>query len=280
MDDGGPLTLNGLPSNVVRCVSYTTNVGKGDALRTGFEMAHGRYIGFIDADGDISPEYLGSFVSLMRAEAPDIIIGSKRHPSPRCTGPCCGGSTLGRTSISSLLFKLSVADTQVGVKLLDRRVVADVLPLLRESRFALDVELLVLAKRFGYEHRGKALRIQERTGSTVSLKRAWRLLLDTLKLFLRLSVRHEYHAAIAARSGRHLRGSGASNRDQLVGSRREPGTGLILLPRTPPRTYLTNRCFTLAMPFGVGASAVEGDEVGPIGFNRGLVDGWTPSYLP
>ena len=101
-----------------------------------------------------------------------------------------------------VLFKLSVEDTQVGVKLLDRRVVADVLPLLRENRFALDVELLVLAKRLGYESIVEApVRIDERTGSTVSLKRAWRLLLDTLKLFLRLSVRHEYDAAIATRSG-------------------------------------------------------------------------------
>ena len=63
--DGSPLTLNGLPSDVVRCVSYTTNVGKGHALRTGFQMARGRYLGFIDADGDISPEYLASFVSVM-----------------------------------------------------------------------------------------------------------------------------------------------------------------------------------------------------------------------
>ena len=166
-------------------------------------MARGRYIGFIDADGDISPEYLASFVSAMRAEAPDIIIGSKRHPESSVHW------TLLRRLYSRahqylirVLFKLGVRDTQVGVKLLDRRVVADVLPLLQESRFALDVELLVLAKRFGYERIVEApVRIEERAGSTVSLKRAWRLFLDTLQLFVRLSVRHEYDAAIAARSG-------------------------------------------------------------------------------
>ena len=57
-----------------------TNVGKGSALRAGLGMGRGRYLGFIDADGDISPEFLGDFVSIMRSEKPDIIIGSKRHP--------------------------------------------------------------------------------------------------------------------------------------------------------------------------------------------------------
>ena len=45
-----------------------------------------------------------------------------------------------------LLFRLNVKDTQVGIKLVSRKVIADVLPLLRESRFALDLELLVLAR--------------------------------------------------------------------------------------------------------------------------------------
>ena len=43
-------------------------------------MGRGRYLGFIDADGDISPELLAPFVSIMQSMEPDIIIGSKRHP--------------------------------------------------------------------------------------------------------------------------------------------------------------------------------------------------------
>ena len=78
--DGSPFTLEGFPESVVRRVSFATNVGKGHALRAGLGMGRGRYLGFIDADGDISPELLAPFVSIMRSMEPDIIIGSKRHP--------------------------------------------------------------------------------------------------------------------------------------------------------------------------------------------------------
>jgi len=44
-------------------------------------------------------------------------------------------------------------------------------------------------------------RIRERFGSTISLKAVWLLLVDTLALFIRYSIRHEYDAALAARAG-------------------------------------------------------------------------------
>lgn len=200
--DGSPLTLEEFPESVVR-VSYTTNVGKGHALRTGLGMARGRYLGFIDADGDIAPEFLASFVSIMRAEQPDLVIGSKRHPGSLVHWtPLRRLYSWGHQHLTHALFHLIVKDTQVGIKLADRRVIADVLPLLRENRFAFDLELLVLAKRLGYGRIVEApVRIEERIDSTISVKRAWRLLADTLGLFVRLSVRHEYDAAIAARSG-------------------------------------------------------------------------------
>ncbi len=98
-------------------------------------------------------------------------------------------------------------DTQVGIKLVDRQVIADVLPLLRESRFALDLELLVLARRLGYARIVEApVRIQERFGSSISLKAVWLLLIDTLGLFVRFSIRHEYDPAIRARIEPYARG--------------------------------------------------------------------------
>ncbi len=74
--------------------------------------------------------------------------------------------------------------------------------MLRESRFALDLELLVLARRLGYTRIVEApVRIEERFGSTISLKAVWLLLVDTLGLFVRYSVRHDYDAALADAGG-------------------------------------------------------------------------------
>jgi glycosyltransferase involved in cell wall biosynthesis len=196
--DGSPFTLDGFPESVVRRISFETNVGKGHALRAGLGMGRGRYLGFIDADGDISPEFLAPFVSIMQSQEPDIIIGSKRHPDSSVHYPALRRLySWGYQRLIQLLFRLNVKDTQVGIKLVSRKVIADVLPLLRESRFALDLELLVLARRLGYTRIVEApVRIEERFGSTISPSAVWRLLVDTLGLFVRYSIRHEYDAAI------------------------------------------------------------------------------------
>jgi glycosyltransferase involved in cell wall biosynthesis len=187
--DNSQSTLDGLPERVVRRISYPTNVGKGYALRIGFGEARGLYVGFIDADGDISPEFLTNLLAIMREDGPDIVIGTKRHPDSAVhNGALRRAYSWGYQSLIRILFSLDVGDTQVGVKLMDRRVVDDLLPLLRENRFALDLELLVLARNHGYAHIVEApVRIDKRSQSTVSLKAVRSLLVDTMAIFWRSS---------------------------------------------------------------------------------------------
>jgi glycosyltransferase involved in cell wall biosynthesis len=201
--DGSPQSLDGFPDRVVRRVSYADNIGKGHALRTGLAMSRGRYVGFIDADGDISPDHLVTFLARMETDEADIVLGSKRHPgsSVRWT-PLRRFYSWAHQFLVRCLFRIDVEDTQVGIKLMDRRVATDVLPLLRESRFALDLELLVLAKRMGHTHIvEEPVRIEERLDSTISMTRAWRLLLDTFHVFARLSLLRRDDAALGARRG-------------------------------------------------------------------------------
>ncbi len=205
--DGSPFTLQGFPETVVRRLEFDTNVGKGHALRVGLGLGRGRYLGFIDADGDISPEFLAPFVSIMRSQQPDIIIGSKRHPDSSVHYPPLRHLySWGYQRLIQVLFRLNVKDTQVGIKLVDRTVIAETLPLLRESRFALDLELLVVAGKLGYTRIVEApVRIEQRFGSTISMRAVWSLLVDTLALFWRFRVRHAYDPAVTGRG----RGRGA-----------------------------------------------------------------------
>jgi glycosyltransferase involved in cell wall biosynthesis len=192
--DASPSTIDDFPEHLVKRVSLARNAGKGYALRTGFGMAQGRYVGFIDADGDISPDYLASFLSVMEAQEPDIVIGSKRHPDSSAENKTVRQLySWGHQHFVHLLFRLDVKDTQVGIKLADRRLMVDVLPLLRERRFSFDLELLVLARRLGYTNVVEApVHIEERSGSTVSFKVVRRMLFDTIGIFWRSTVRHVY----------------------------------------------------------------------------------------
>jgi len=197
--DGSPSTLEGLSELIVRQVSYPTNAGKGHALRTGFQIARGTYVGFIDADGDISPDFLTDFLDTLRDGAADIVIGTKRHRASAVHNSISRRIySWGYQSLIRLLFSLDVTDTQVGIKLMDRRVLDDVLPLLRQDGFALDLELLVLAQSHGYNRIEEApIRIEERSQSTISLRAIRRLLADTITIFWRSSVRHDLDHAPA-----------------------------------------------------------------------------------
>ena len=150
--DGSPFTLEGFPESVVRRV-YVRHQRRQGARAAG-RAGHGA--GALSRLHRRRRRHLPRAARPLRlhhavAEQPDIIIGSKRHPDSSVHYPPLRRLySWGYQHLIGLLFRLHVKDTQVGIKLVDRKVIADVLPLLRESRFALDLELLVLARRLGY----------------------------------------------------------------------------------------------------------------------------------
>jgi hypothetical protein len=196
--DGSADSLGGLAGDVVRRVVLSRNWGKGQALRAGLALGRGRYLGFIDADGDLPAELLGPFVSLMRRHEPDILLGSKRHPqSVVHYPPLRRAYSWGYQQLIRVLFHLRIRDTQTGIKLVRRDVLAAVLPHMVEKRFAFDLELFVVARRLGYRRFIEApVRINERFSSTISPRAVLLLLLDTLAIFYRLRVLRFYGGSI------------------------------------------------------------------------------------
>jgi glycosyltransferase involved in cell wall biosynthesis len=133
----------------VRVVRHPVNKGKGAALFYGFQFAAGEYIAFLDADLEIQPEYVKKFLQRLHETDSDLVIGTKvpklgQMPFLRRI------MSLAYREFVSLLFGLSLRETQTGIKLFRREVLEDCVPRLRVSRFAFDVELMVAAARFGY----------------------------------------------------------------------------------------------------------------------------------
>jgi len=177
-------------SNVV----LARNQGKGAALRVGLARGRGRYLGFIDADGDLDPVLLESFQAMVRLYEPDIILGSKRHPLSEVEYPLLRRVySWGYQQVVHLGFRLNIRDTQTGIKLVRRDVLAAVLPRMVEKRFAFDLELFVIARRLGYKRFLEApIRLRHQFTSTVSWKAVYRALLDTMAIWYRLRVLHFY----------------------------------------------------------------------------------------
>lgn len=194
--DGSAEALEEMHSDVVQGVILPRNFGKGEALRVGFSLGRGRYVGFIDADGDIDASLFHPYLALVELYHPDIILGSKRHPMSEVVYPPLRRIySWGYQQLMRALFRLDVRDTQTGIKLLRRDVLAQVLPRMVEQGFAFDLELFVVARHLGYRKVFEApVRIGTRFSSSVSRHAVLAMFRDTFKIFYRLRILREYDA--------------------------------------------------------------------------------------
>ena len=189
--DGSPDALRDVGDPRLHLLELPRNVGKGRAVREGLALGSGRFLGFIDADGDIPVELLADFMGIARTVLPDAVLGSKRHPESKVTaGMARRTYSAGYQLLVRPLFGLGVRDTQTGLKIFRRDVLNAVLPLAREDRFALDVELLALARFLGYRRMVEApVTIRTRLTTTISFRTVGSLLRDTLAVGWRLRFR-------------------------------------------------------------------------------------------
>lgn len=135
----------------IKIYNYKSNNGKGYALQYGFFRSSGDYVVFFDADLDIDSHQIVNFLSLLENTKADIIIGSKYHPESRISYPKIRFIySLILKFIIRILFQLHVSDTQVGLKAFKRGVLEKTMPVIVVKRFAFDLELLVVAAKFGF----------------------------------------------------------------------------------------------------------------------------------
>jgi len=131
----------------IKIERYGKNIGKGYAIKHGFNFVTGDYVLFLDADMDIHPDQINIFLDLMIKNDADIVIGSKRHKNSVVDYP------LSRKIYSNMyyflikiLFGLPVKDTQTGFKLFRYSSLKSSLKKVVIKKYAFDLELLVVSK--------------------------------------------------------------------------------------------------------------------------------------
>lgn len=172
----------------VKIYAYKKNQGKGYALTYGVYHSTGNIISFFDAGGDFDVSYIDKFVKLMEVFDADIVIGSKRHPASQVNYP------LNRRFYSyvyhlmvRILFNLNVKDTQTGLKTFRREVLAKIMPRALVKQYAFDLELLVIAKKLGYNRIFEApIKMDFNfSNSGINFKSVYCMIMDTLAIFYR-----------------------------------------------------------------------------------------------
>ena len=196
VDDGSSDDTLGVVGNLakrnpkVRVVRNDPNMGKGYAIKKGFQHSTGEVVVYLDADFSMHPQHLAGY--LQRLGEADIVVASKRHPESDIIYPLYRRVlSRGFNMLVRAMFLLPLSDTQCGFKVFRRRVLEDVVPWLLVKRYAFDVELLVNAHKRGY--RVAEAPITLRHGEErLCVRDVLRMVVDLLAIFYRLHLTKTY----------------------------------------------------------------------------------------
>jgi glycosyltransferase involved in cell wall biosynthesis len=162
-----------------RVVRHPTNMGKGAALRTGFELALTRRIDGVvtlDADGQHLPSEIPKLVDRWRKTEAGLVIGSRAHlfegmlPRRRLANRFSAWSI-------SIMAGVRVHDSQSGFRLYSSRFLHEVE--FESSRFDAESEMIVIGARKGFRIAETPIDLGFVEGTVTS---HYRPLLDTLRI--------------------------------------------------------------------------------------------------
>lgn len=185
-----------IKSSRLTVISYEENLGKGHAVRYGMKMAKGELILFLDAGMDISPKGIMMLMAHMDWYGADIIVGSKRHPVSMVNYPFLRKIlSYGYHFGAKILFGLPLTDTQSGIKIFKRQVVEKILPRLLVKRYAMDIEMLAVAKYLGFDRIYEApIEVTfNRSTSRINWHTVFKMAWDTAAVFYRLRILYYYN---------------------------------------------------------------------------------------
>ena len=179
------------------------NAGKGAAVRAGFAAANGAAIAYTDADLAYPAEQLAAMLLVVEAGFP-FVAGSRRHEET---------VTLIRArrlrEVTGRVFNLATAaivnsgfrDTQCGIKAFRAEEGRLLLACGLVEGFAFDVELFVLAKRFGIPVTEAPVQIRNVETSSVQMGRDSRRMLQDLLRIRRWAANGTYDRRRLSASG-------------------------------------------------------------------------------
>jgi glycosyltransferase involved in cell wall biosynthesis len=168
---------------------HESNMGKGAAVRTGFRLASGGVVGFIDADG--STDMSDARRVFDKVGEWDVVVASRRLPGSVLPVDQPGPRKLAGFMLRMLVravLGLSIMDTQCGCKAMSRRAVDYVLPKWGSDGFEFDMELLYLCRIGGFKVLETPVKWTDVKESKVSAVR------DGLRMLVRLmQIRLRHH---------------------------------------------------------------------------------------
>lgn len=176
----------------LRLIDNKKNRGKGFVTRQGMLEAKGEFRVFMDADNSTTINHIEKMWPEFDKGC-EVVIGSRDiKGADIAVSQPWWRIMLG--NIFNLIVQIvsglrGIWDTQCGFKGFTAKSVEDIFPKCKIDRFAFDVEILVLAKKMGYEIKEVPVRWINDTTSTVGFKNMVKMLIDVFHIRKNLVLR-------------------------------------------------------------------------------------------
>ncbi len=155
--DGTAEQIKKIQSKIpLRFINNNNNSGKGSAVRQGLVAANGDYSLFIDADNATTIDHLDLVWEKFQKGA-DIVIGSRNsrdvYGATQILTQARWKRLLGISGniIIQFLLVRGIWDTQCGFKVFRKETIDKVVAKTKTNRWAIDVEILSLARKSRYK---------------------------------------------------------------------------------------------------------------------------------
>ncbi len=174
---------NDIPT--LELINVEKNRGKGFAVKTGMFKAKGDFRLFTDADNSTTIDHIEKMAPYLE-EGYDVVIASiavKGHNVAAGSEPIWR-RTFGK--LGNLFIQIMVVpgihDTQRGFKIFTAKAAENIFPKLTIERWGFDIEVLALARRFGYKIKEVPVDWKNAPESHVGLKAYFQVLMETVKI--------------------------------------------------------------------------------------------------
>lgn len=126
--------------------------GRGRALKRAWSESEADIVGYMDMDLSTDLNALPALINAVERDGYDVAIGSRLAKGAEVVGRSPKRELTSRSY--SLMFRSAFLtgfrDAQCGFKFVSRRAVEDVLPLVEDTGWFFDSELLILCEKSGY----------------------------------------------------------------------------------------------------------------------------------
>ena len=170
-DDGTGAVLAALDLPRLQVVTLPGNLGKHAAIRAGMARARGACRVFTDADLPFDLSALPYMTELVARRGFHLVVGDRTLPESSYTEHVPAFRRLASGCFKGLIRIFVTGglwDTQCGLKAIRADLAESLLPLLREDRFAGDVELLYVALKLNLEIKRIPVILRNQGPSSVS----------------------------------------------------------------------------------------------------------------